>query len=145
MKWRLRFKLPTSVEICRNHQLCKICARCVDFPGKQRNFSHNLHTTTRFTHTKCDFALKHYPVLLTFSQYPPSLLYIIIYCLPWLLMVWEGTSESHQGSQKNIQKSSEVFAKSSKNYCWQQAILRIVCFRESIGRQVIAGVGKSSL
>ena len=37
---------------------CEICASCVDFPGKQRNFLHNLHRTTKFTHTKCDFALK---------------------------------------------------------------------------------------
>ena len=36
----------------------KMCASCVKFPGKQCNFSHNLPKTTRFTHTKCDFALK---------------------------------------------------------------------------------------
>ena len=44
------------VEICRNRhdrRSCKICASCVKFPGKQRDFSHNLPKTTRFTHTKC--------------------------------------------------------------------------------------------
>ena len=49
------------VEICRvrrDRWLCKICASCVNFPGKQRNFSHNLRRTTRFTPAKCDFALK---------------------------------------------------------------------------------------
>ena len=39
-------------------QLCKIRASCVYFPGKQHNFSNNLRKTTRFTHTKCNFALK---------------------------------------------------------------------------------------
>ena len=49
------------VEICRDRhdrRSFKICASCVNFPGKQRNFSHNLRRTSRFTHTKCDFALK---------------------------------------------------------------------------------------
>ena len=46
------------VEICRDRRSCKICASCVNFPGKQRDFSHNLRRTARFTHTKCDFALK---------------------------------------------------------------------------------------
>ena len=49
------------VEICHNRRdrrSCKICASWVNFPGKQRDFSHNLRKTTRFTHTKCDFALK---------------------------------------------------------------------------------------
>ena len=49
------------VEICRNRhdqQSCKIGATCVNFPGKQRDFSHNFHRTTRFTHTKYNFALK---------------------------------------------------------------------------------------
>ena len=49
------------VEICRDRHdrgSCKICASCVNFPGKQRDFSHNLPRTTRFTHTKCGFALK---------------------------------------------------------------------------------------
>ena len=49
------------VEICRDRhdrRSCKICASCVNFPGKQRNFSHNLRRTTRFTPAKCDFALK---------------------------------------------------------------------------------------
>ena len=49
------------VEICRDRhdrRLNKICSRCVNFPGKQRDFLHNLCTTTRFTHTICDFALK---------------------------------------------------------------------------------------
>ena len=43
------------VEICYDRQdrpSCKVCA------GKQRDFSHILRRTTRFTHTKCDFALK---------------------------------------------------------------------------------------
>ena len=65
--WHLAFPTmcqyhsPTRVEICRdrhNRRLCKICASCVNFPGKQRDFSHNLRRTSRFTHTKCDFALK---------------------------------------------------------------------------------------
>ena len=49
------------VEICRDRhdrRSCKICAICVNFPGKQRDFSHNLRRTTRFTPTKCDFELK---------------------------------------------------------------------------------------
>ena len=49
------------VEICRDRRdqrACKICASCVNFPGKQRNFSHNSRKTTRFIHTQCDFALK---------------------------------------------------------------------------------------
>ena len=48
------------VEICRDRhdrRSCKICASCVNFPGKHCNFSHNLCRTTRFTHTNCDFAL----------------------------------------------------------------------------------------
>ena len=51
----------TRVDICRDRhdrRSCKLCSSCVNFPGKQRNFSNNLRTTTRFTHTKCDFALK---------------------------------------------------------------------------------------
>ena len=54
-------KAKTRVEICRDRhgrRSCKICASCVNFPGNQRNVSHNLRRTTRFTHTKCDFALK---------------------------------------------------------------------------------------
>ena len=53
--------LPARVEICRDRhdrRSCKICASCVKFPVNQRDFSHNLRRTTRFTHTKCDFALK---------------------------------------------------------------------------------------
>ena len=49
----------SRVEICRDRhdrRSCKICASCVNFPGKKRNFSHNLRRTSRFTHTKCDFA-----------------------------------------------------------------------------------------
>ena len=30
----------------------------VNFPGKQQDFLHNLRRTSRFTHTKCDCALK---------------------------------------------------------------------------------------
>ena len=51
----------SRVEICRNRhdqRSCKICASCVNFPGKQRNFSHNFNRVSRFTHTKCDFAMK---------------------------------------------------------------------------------------
>ena len=36
-------------EICRDRhdrRSCKICASCVNFSGKQRNFSHNLHLHT---------------------------------------------------------------------------------------------------
>ena len=53
----------TRVEICRDRpdrRSCKICAICVYFPRKQHNFSHNLRRTTRFTHTKYDFALKQF-------------------------------------------------------------------------------------
>ena len=49
------------VEICRDchdRRSCKNCASCVNFPRKQRDFSHNLHRTSRFTHTKSDFSLK---------------------------------------------------------------------------------------
>ena len=56
------------VEICRDRhdrRSCKICANCVNFPGNQCNVSHNLHRTTRFTHTKCDFALKNIKILHT--------------------------------------------------------------------------------
>ena len=51
----------TWVEICRDRhhrRSCKIYVSCVNFPGKQRDFLHNLRRTTRSTHTKCDFALK---------------------------------------------------------------------------------------
>merc|ERR1711952_231410 len=51
----------SKVEICRDRhdrRSCKICASCVNFPGNQRNVSHKLSRTTRFTHTKCDFELK---------------------------------------------------------------------------------------
>ena len=51
----------SRVEICRDRhdwRSCKIRASCVNFQRKQRNFSHNLRKTTRFTHTKCDFNLK---------------------------------------------------------------------------------------
>ena len=43
------------VEICRDRRdqrACKICASCVNFPGKQRDFSYDLPRTTRFAHTK---------------------------------------------------------------------------------------------
>ena len=57
----LREYAADRVEICRDRhdrRSCKICASCVIFSGKQRDFLHNLHKTSRFTHTKCDFALK---------------------------------------------------------------------------------------
>ena len=41
------------VEICRDRhdqRSCNICAGCVNFPGEQRDFSHNFFRTTRFTH-----------------------------------------------------------------------------------------------
>ena len=41
------------VEICRDRRdwrSCKICASCVNFPGKQYDFSQNLRRITRFTH-----------------------------------------------------------------------------------------------
>ena len=62
------------VEICRDRhdrRSCKICASCVNFPGKQRDFSHNLRRITKFTHTKRDFALKLlkvYTLSFTFSK-----------------------------------------------------------------------------
>ena len=49
------------VEICRDRhdqRSCKICTSCVNFLGNQRDVLHSLRRTTRFTHTKCDFALK---------------------------------------------------------------------------------------
>ena len=49
------------VDICRDRhdrRSCKICASCVNFLGNQRDVSQVLRKTTRFTHTKCDFALK---------------------------------------------------------------------------------------
>ena len=52
----------TRVDISRDRhswRSCKICASCVNLPGKQRNFSHYLHRTTIFTHTNCDFALNY--------------------------------------------------------------------------------------
>ena len=54
-------EISFRVEICRDRhdrRSCKICASRVNFPGNQGDFSHNLRRTTRFTHTKCDFALK---------------------------------------------------------------------------------------
>ena len=53
--------ISCGVEICRDRhdrRSCKIFANCVNFPGKQRDFMHNMHRSTRFTHTKCAFALK---------------------------------------------------------------------------------------
>ena len=55
------WNIMDRVEVCRDRRdrrSCKICASFVNFPRKQRHFSHNLRTTTRFTHTKGDFALK---------------------------------------------------------------------------------------
>ena len=52
--------LRDRVEICRDRhdrRSCKICASCVNFPGNQRDVSHNLRRTTRFIHTKCDSGL----------------------------------------------------------------------------------------
>ena len=59
--WLPYLDLEHRVEICRDRhdrRSCKICASCVNFPRKQRDFSHNLRRTSRFTHTKCYFALK---------------------------------------------------------------------------------------
>ena len=42
------------LEICRDRrdrQSCKIFVSCVNFPGKQHNFWHNLRRITKFTHT----------------------------------------------------------------------------------------------
>ena len=53
----LREYAADRVGICRDRndrRLCKICASCVNFPKKQRNFPHILPRTKRFTHTKCD-------------------------------------------------------------------------------------------
>ena len=61
----------SRVEICRDRhdqRSCKICAICVNFPGKQQDFLHNLHRTTRFTHTKCDFALSLYAQLNSYKK-----------------------------------------------------------------------------
>ena len=61
LKMTTPFRCGTRVKICcdRYDQLsCKIYASCVNFPGNQCDVSHNLHRTTGFTHTKCDFALK---------------------------------------------------------------------------------------
>ena len=51
------------VEIChdrRDWRSCKICASCVNFSRKQNILLYNLHRSTRFTHTKCDFTLKYH-------------------------------------------------------------------------------------
>ena len=59
-QWSRKLELP-RVEICRDRhdrQSCKICATCVNFPGKQRDFSHIFCSTTRFSLTKSNFALK---------------------------------------------------------------------------------------
>ena len=56
------------VEICRDRhdwRSCKICSSCVNFPGKQCDFSHNLNKATRFTHTKCDFCTETVKILRT--------------------------------------------------------------------------------
>ena len=48
------------VEICRDRhdqRSCKICASCVNFPGKLF-FLHNLRRLTKFTHAKCNLTLK---------------------------------------------------------------------------------------
>ena len=61
MKYPFTNICASRVEIRRDRhdqRSCKICASCVNLPGKQRNFSHNLRRTTRFTPAKCDFALK---------------------------------------------------------------------------------------
>ena len=53
--------ISNRVEICRDRhdrQSCKICVSCVFFSAKQRDFLHNLRRTSRFTDTKCDFALQ---------------------------------------------------------------------------------------
>ena len=53
--------LRPRVQICHNRhdrRSCKIFANCVNFPGKIRDFMHNMRRSTRFTHTMCDFALK---------------------------------------------------------------------------------------
>ena len=50
-----------TAKICRDRhdrRSCKIFANCVNFPGKQRDFLNNMRRSPRFTHTKCDFALK---------------------------------------------------------------------------------------
>ena len=66
--WTQVKSLATRVEVChlcRDRRSCKICTSCVNLPEKKRNFSHNLHRTTRFTNTKCDFALKLLKILHT--------------------------------------------------------------------------------
>ena len=47
--------LKIRVEISRDRhdrRSCKIFANCVNFPGKQCNFLHNMRRSTIFTHTK---------------------------------------------------------------------------------------------
>ena len=54
-------EVMVRVEICRDRhdrRSCKTFANCVNFPGKQRDFLHNMCRISRLTHTKCDFALK---------------------------------------------------------------------------------------
>ena len=44
------------VKICRDRhdrRSCKIFVNCVNFPGKIRDFMHNMRRSTRFTHTMC--------------------------------------------------------------------------------------------
>ena len=78
MLWTIVLKTKNTargrVEICRDRhdqRSCKICASCVNFPGNQRDVSHNLRRTTKFTHTKCDFSIKHDLVRLCFMLYTP--------------------------------------------------------------------------
>ena len=50
--------LPIQLRLmCTCEQSCKISVNCVNFPRKQCDL-HNLHGTTRYTHTKCDFGKK---------------------------------------------------------------------------------------
>ena len=50
--------LPIQLRLmCTCEQSCKISVNCVNFPRKQCDFSHNLRRSTKFAHTRCDFAL----------------------------------------------------------------------------------------
>ena len=66
---------------------CKISANCVNFPIKQRNFSHNLRRTTRFTHTKCDFALKLLKIYTLRSILTKTLLNQCIFAVSFLIKI----------------------------------------------------------
>ena len=101
--------MQSRVEICRdrhNRRSCKISASCVNFSGKQCNISHNLRTTTRFTHTKGDFALE----LLKFYTLGKIALHLLF---GWSLdkdkkKVWINPNNSHESLDRSKLRPSQT-------------------------------------